>query len=191
MSAIQQQKEELRREILASRDTIPEEVWKRKSDQLVSQLMETDLFLKAQKIHCYVSMNQRREVNTHSFIKKLLAADKEVYVPVTNFEDGTLSHVRLHSFDDLSPNIWGVLEPTDAEKVHIDVFDLIIVPMVAADKQGNRLGYGKGFYDRFLSHTEGIKVGLVFERFVQKEIPTEDFDVKLDVLITNKGILKT
>ncbi|HAW79119.1 MAG TPA: hypothetical protein DCX27_05000 [Balneola sp.] len=68
--------------------------------------------------------------------------------------------------------------------------DIIIVPLLAADLHFNRLGYGKGFYDRFLENEKAIKVGVLFSEFILEEIPVEDFDEKLDILISEKKTLR-
>lgn len=68
---------------------------------------------------------------------------------------------------------------------------MIIIPMAAADRSGNRLGYGKGFYDRFLSESNAFKAGLVFSDFIFSEIPTESFDEKLDAIITENEVIYT
>lgn len=168
-----------------------EDVWREKSQLIVDHLEESSVFKQAERIHSYISMNQRNEVNTHFLIRELLEEGKEVIVPVTNFEDGMLSHVQLHDFDELQPNKWGLLEPPVTDTVEARSFDIILIPMAAADIKGNRLGYGKGFYDRFLSGCKGTKIGLLFHRFIQEEIPSEDFDVKMDMLISEKGVIHT
>ncbi len=80
-------------------------------------------------------------------------------------------------------------EPIKVKEIEISQIDLILVPMAAADRTGNRLGYGKGFYDRFLNKANAMKVGLVFSEFLYDEIPTESFDEKLDIIVTDKEVI--
>lgn len=186
---ISDQKSELRTRLLFQRKSMSDEVWEFKSDQIIGNLNKLNEFKKSQTIHCFVSMNDRKEVNTHDLIKELLSQNKEVIVPITDFETGELKNSKLKSLEELQPNKWGVLEPAILNSFRTKI-DIILVPLLAADKHFNRLGYGKGFYDRFLKSASVLKVGLVFEEFILSQIPIEDFDEKLDILITEKKILR-
>lgn len=189
MSASHPQKEIIRRRLLEQRKAISETAFRKASSEIISKLRQQSEYKKAKTIHCYVSINNRREVNTHGLIKKMLATDKDVVVPVTKIQEGTLSHIRLSSYDKLEENKWGVLEPTDGDQVSPDLLDLVIVPMVGGDEQCNRIGYGQGFYDRFLSDVDCPKIGLLFEKNVVKELPTEDYDIPLDKILTEARII--
>lgn len=183
-------KHQLRKQLLDRRSSISEQEYLEKSDQIISRLKKLTIFQNAHNFHCYVSLNERREVNTQPLIKELLNAGKRVVVPVTNIDSGTLTHVALTDFDDLEPNKWGVLEPPEtAREVNIGILDLVIVPMVGGDRQKNRIGYGKGFYDRFLQQTDCVKVGLLFEQCMVDHLPVEPFDVPCTLLITEEQIV--
>ena len=146
-------------------------------------------------IHCYISMSEKREASTDDLIDWLLKNHYIVSVPVVNFKENSLEHYQIAPGFELKENKWGVKEPAPGsrfKKTEPPLFDIVIVPVVAADKEGTRLGYGKGFYDRFLSQTNALKTGLVFSDCVtDKELPSESFDVPLDFLITDKGIIQT
>ena len=187
MSSVSAQKALLRKEMMDRRQSLSEEEWQEKSQQIIETVLSSDEFKASDTIHCFISMNDRFEVNTHILIKELLAQDKTLIVPITNFTDGTLSHSVLNSFEDLSPNKWGVLEPKDLNPVNVNDIDLVLVPLLAADRAGNRLGYGKGFYDRFLSSISAPSFGLLFQKFILEKIPTDSFDKKLNGLISEKG----
>ena len=182
-------KRKLRQNLLRRRSSLPKDVFLQKSACIHSRLQSLSEYEKASVIHCYVSMNKRREVNTHPLIKQMLANGKKVVVPITQMETGTLTHVRLHSFDDLKENTWGVLEPVGGEQIEIDALELVIVPMAGGDRQKNRIGYGKGFYDRFLDEVECPTIGLTFEECMVEEIPTEPFDVPLGAVITENNTI--
>jgi len=184
-----QQKEELRQQLLDQRKAISEVEFKRASQQIIQRLRQQTEFEQAKTIHCYVSMNDRREVDTHAFLKEMIEEEKNVVVPVTNFQDGTLTHVALPSFDVLEANKWGVPEPNGGREVSPQKLELVIVPMVAGDERGNRIGYGEGFYDRFLSQVDCPKIGLIFEQNVIDQLPVEDFDVRLDKIITEARVI--
>ncbi len=187
--SVSEDKEALRTRLLRQRRSIPEPEYYGASADIIERLKDLEEYQQAKTIHCYVSMNKRHEVETQVLIKEMLSKGKKVVVPKTNMGDGTLSNFRLHSFDDLEENKWGVLETENGEEVKAEELDLVIVPMVGGDENGNRIGYGRGFYDRFLRNLECPKIGLLFEDNVLKKIPTEKFDVPLDKIITEKRII--
>lgn len=191
MSDIKTKKSELRKKILKEREQLDSQTWQSKSDLIIEKVHELEEFRKAHFIHVYVSMNERKEVSTDPLVEELLASDKNLVVPVTNFEDGTLIHSLLTDKNDLKQNKWGVKEPEIIKEIDVKKLDMIIIPMAAADRYGNRLGYGKGFYDRFLSESNAFKAGLVFSDFIFSEIPTESFDEKLDAIITENEVIYT
>ncbi|SMO34498.1 5-formyltetrahydrofolate cyclo-ligase [Gracilimonas mengyeensis] len=191
MNAVNKRKEELREEVLTRRSKLSEEEWQAKSEKIIQHFFSDDLYDMAKVVHCYVSMNERNEVCTDALITKMLEAGKRVVVPVTNFSNVLLHHIEIDSLDDLKSNKWGIREPDaeEEEEVPVEELDVVIIPMAAADRKGNRLGYGKGFYDRFLAKTNARKIGFVFKEFLFDEIPVEEYDVKLDVIITEDGPL--
>ncbi len=187
--SISEQKSALRKELLENRIGISTDVWKEKSDKVIVNLKSLSEYNNAECIHCYVSMDERREVHTHEFIQNALADGKRVIIPVTQFETNTLLHSEIKSLEELELNKWGVLEPKKSKETDL-IPDLILVPLLAADKNFNRLGYGKGFYDRFLNEADAVKAGLLFEDFIIDEVPVENFDEKLDILISEENIFR-
>ena len=185
-----EKKKNLRDELLERRKALSEERYRQLSAQIVNSLRTQPEFREATSVHCYISMNDRQEVDTHELVRNMLSMGKGVVVPVTNFSEGTLRHFRLHSFGDLEPNKWGVLEPNEGEEVSPDELEVVIVPMVGGDEQCNRIGYGKGFYDRFLEKVSCPKIGLTFDRNVIEEIPVEHFDVPMDKIITDRRVIQ-
>lgn len=146
-------------------------------------------FKEAEVIHIYASMSERNEVDTFSIMDYALKKNKRVFVPVM-MEAGKLKHCEIDSTSSLKKNSWGVPEPVDQNLLDEINPDLSFIPMVAGDLQKNRLGYGKGYYDRFLASTNTVKAGLLFEKQLSDEsIPVDSYDVSLDILITEKRIL--
>lgn len=189
MNAVRFLKAELRKKILDERRAIPVDEWLSKSDKICEQFLNWDLYKNADLVHCYVSINERKEVNTLPLLRKMLKDGKKTATSITRFEELQLEHSLIESPDDLVPNKWGIPEPKTIIPVEIKELDVIIIPMAAADRKGNRLGYGKGFYDRFLAKTRAVKVGFIFSDFVLDEIPAESFDIRMDYLVTEKDIL--
>lgn len=187
--SIAREKEQIRQQLLERRRKMPRRVFLRKSAAICEQLQTLPQYAGSRMIHCYISLNERREVNTRPLIKSMLDSGKRVVVPVTQMKTGTLRHVEISSFDDLEENRWGVLEPHRGRDIAVGKLDLVIVPMVGGDLEKNRIGYGKGFYDRFLQHAECDTIGLLFECCLLEAIPTEPFDVPLSQCITEDRIL--
>lgn len=188
--SIHDQKEKLREQLLQKRKAIPDSYYTEASEDIIAHLQTLPAFRQSRTVHSYVSIRGNNEVDTHDFLRWMLATNKRVIVPVTEFEKTELRHVELNSFEELTSNKWGVPEPDDGREVPLAELDLVIVPMVGADLYCNRLGYGKGFYDRFLSNVNCPAVGLCFEDCVVDKIPTEPFDVKLSAVVTEERILR-
>lgn len=188
--SMQESKEEIRARLRSRRAGIQESDFYSLSAKIISTLRQQPEYQSAHTAHCYVSMNDRREVNTHPLIRSMLIEEgKDVVVPATHFKKKTLSHFTLSSFDDLAPNKWGVLEPEDGEMRAPSEFELVIVPMVGGDEQGQRVGYGGGYYDRFLKKVQCSAIGLCFEQNIVSSLPAENYDVPLDKIITEKRII--
>lgn len=183
------QKQKLRKMLLKRRKNITGSEYFQKSKQICNRLLQIPEFKQAAVIHCYISINERKEVNTHPLIKKILKKDKQVIVPLTKMETGTLCNVQLKNFDELKINKWGILEPEIGPEIAASTIDFVVVPMVGGDSNKNRIGYGKGFYDRFLPQTNCPKIGLIFENCLVKEVPAESFDVPLDKFVMESRII--
>ena len=97
---------------------------------------------------------------------------------------------ELNNISDLHENSFGMFEPADSKKVDSEKIDVFVVPGIAFDKKGHRIGWGKGFYDKFFgaNKTKGKKIGLAFDFQIVEKIPFEQFDVKMDLIVTEKRI---
>lgn len=182
-------KEEIRGNLRSSRKGIPQSIFLQYSKTIIDHFYDQEEYQNANTIHCYVSMNERREVNTQPLIREMLSNNKGVVVPVTQFEDQSLQHIKLNAFSDLETNKWGVLEPRRGEEYQTSDIDLVIVPMVGGDEHAHRIGYGGGFYDRFLQNIRVRTIGFCFEQNIVSSLPTEPFDVPLDKIITEERII--
>lgn len=148
-----------------------------------SFLMMNDLlsFLKEYNdIALFASLNT--EIDTFPLIAELLKQGKNVYLPKTNKDD-----IEFYKVSDLSTLIiskdkYKVREPSDGKVINPNTFDIIICPGVAFDKNNNRLGHGKGYYDRYLSRCSIYKVGICYKEQLLDELPTNEFDVKMDLV---------
>ncbi len=141
---------------------------------------------KAESILLYYP--HKNEVDTLPIISDLLKEGKIVLLPKVQGKD--IIPIQIKDLSNLKEGYAGIKEP-EGNPVSVDSIDVIIVPGVAFDKKGHRLGYGKGFYDRFLKKTKGLKIGLAYDFQVIEELPSEEHDVPLDLIITPTQIIHT
>jgi len=140
--------------------------------------------------HIFLSIPEKGEINTEYLLHILQGKDKNLIVPKTNLETQTLSHYLLTDNTTLKENKWGIPEPVDGIPFPEGKIEIAFVPLLAFDKKGNRVGYGKGFYDKFLSLTneKTLKIGLSFFEAEENEIPIEVTDVPLNFCVTPEKI---
>lgn len=129
----------------------------------------------------------KNEVNTLNIINRLLSEGKTVLLP--KVEGKHLLPIKITDINSVSTGYAGIKEP-EGEVYQGDI-DVIVVPAVAFDEKGYRLGYGKGFYDRFLNKQKALKIGLAYDFQVLNDIPKELHDVPVDIIITPTKIIKT
>lgn len=185
-TSLPEPKPDVRSRHLAIRRSLQSEERKRLSKRITDQILKTDEFRSADVIHSYAAIEKNREVATSGIISNCLKYGKKVIVPKME-SNGKLSHHNIKSLDSLKTNAWGVPEPEFENETSLHDGILILVPMVASDFQLNRLGYGKGYYDRFLSKVHAIKMGLCYSfNLSWNTLPTENFDVKMDIVVTDR-----
>ena len=174
-------KAEIRKQKLKERKNVTER--DKKDKKIISRLIQQDFYEKAKTIMTYISYNG--EVDTKELIKKMLLDKKTLCAPkcVTECDIKAMSFC---DFSELSVGAYGILEPSGKEITDID---LIIVPGVAFSERLHRIGYGAGYYDRFLEKNSAVTVGLFYE--MQKADFKEDTkDLALDYIITEENIYK-
>jgi 5-formyltetrahydrofolate cyclo-ligase len=139
-----------------------------------------------------VYVSKPLEVDTHQLIGHLLSRHRQIVVPVIEQETRTLRLSYLSAATDLVGSTFGVPEPVGREQP-ADPYEVrtVIVPMLGFDRQGHRLGYGAGYYDRFLSvHPHLLKIGLAFSCLETAEVPVDAMDISMDLIITEQGIIR-
>ncbi|MDI3480365.1 MAG: 5-formyltetrahydrofolate cyclo-ligase [Tepidanaerobacteraceae bacterium] len=180
-------KKELRSTFLRARSKLAAEDVMEKSGKIMSRLFSLEEFHRANTIMFYV--DAKNEVKTGDAITKTLAEGKRVAVPKVKKGFGLLA-VEIKGLDDLLPGAFGIPEPPGDKGISPEEIDLVVVPGVAFDKNGNRMGYGAGYYDSFLPklRPEVKKIAVAFEMQVTDNLPTEEHDVKMDMLITENAL---
>lgn len=159
-----------------------------KSKKILERLLKEPCFLQAETLYCYVSYNQ--EVMTKPLISRALAMGKKVAVPKVIGEE--MEFIYLNSLDELARGYQGIEEPTGATVAKEDNV-LMILPGLAFDKRGNRVGYGGGFYDRYLNRNQNnnyLKVAVGFDFQVMEHLEMEECDEPVDIILTEERRLE-
>lgn len=187
-------KSELRKNVLKDRGALSPAEVAAKSARIIERLLGMDEYRRASTIMVYIDF--RNEVQTGELVQRAMAAGKRVAVPVTDIAGRRLTPSLLADFPgDLHPGAWGILEPKPEclRPLAPEELDLVVVPGVAFDEQGNRLGYGGGFYDRFLPRTrpDTVYVALAFEVQVRPDVYPGPHDVPVHYLLTEDRLIKT
>lgn len=188
---VMRMKDRLRKNIEKKRNTLSTSEVLEKSSRIKKRIFEIKLFRDAQTILFYVSYGN--EVHTHDMIKESISMGKTVVVPKSVTKDHTLILSRLTNWNDLKVGAYNILEPKkeSIKEVDIESIDLIIVPGIVFDIHRNRIGHGKGYYDRLLKDSRNIpSIGLAFEFQMIDNIESEKHDEKIDVIITEDRLMK-
>ena len=148
----------------------------------VLSLSETE---NAKTVFCYVSFGT--EAATHELIHSLLHEGKRVCVPKT-YQSGRMDAVEIDGLGRLKQGSLGVMEPEDGKIVEKSDIDIVIIPALCYDKLGYRLGYGKGFYDRYLEDFRGIKLGICPDECLVSDVHHDAHDVKADIIVTQSEV---
>lgn len=151
--------------------------------EVFHRLEKTAAFILAERILMYHSLPD--ELSTHAFLSKW-ASKKRFYLPRVN---GVSLDILPYDESRLELGSFHIEEPTGNDVVNIDEIELVVVPAMAYDRKGRRLGRGKGFYDRLLSSSKATKVGVGYEFQLVEEIPTEPHDINMDIVITQQATI--
>ncbi len=193
ISQLMKSKKQIRVEIKERRSALSRKHIQEKSIEIANQCLKLDIW-NFQNYHLFLNIEQQKEVDTQFLLQILQGRDKNVIVSRSNFEDFTLNHFLLTDQTSLKINKYGIPEPSGEGDIQIleSQIDVVFVPLLGADLLGNRVGYGKGFYDRFLDkcRPETIKIGLNFFELLPDLIEADENDQRLDFLITPENILK-
>jgi len=183
-------KKKIRAQLLRRRDDIDPKEQIKKNASIRKRLYASDDFRKAKRILFYASF--RSEAATIQCIKHALKLKKTVMLPLVDRKKKTLRIFQIKKISDLSSGFMGIPEPAahKSNERRLNDLDIAIIPGAGFDPEGNRLGYGAGYYDKLLSGVRGqglpILIALAFEEQIVPGIPSEDHDVKMDKIITDK-----
>lgn len=159
------------------------------SQRVFKQLDKLNIW-KLKHYHIFISILKYNELDTSSIINKLKSEQKIIIVP--KISNNELVHIAINDETEFGLNQFGIKEPNDGNHFIIENLDIIFIPLLAFDIKGHRVGYGKGYYDRFLKLTNNstLKIGLSFFDPINKILDIDDNDVKLDYCVTPKQVHK-
>ncbi|NTU68234.1 MAG: 5-formyltetrahydrofolate cyclo-ligase [Chlorobiaceae bacterium] len=182
----------IRRELLRRRRALGMGEWRQKSSAIEAVVKDLPVLRSTSKVHCYVSMEAEREVSTTGLLEWLASERKMVYMPY--IDHGRMVAAKYlpgqrFSFPGNAPPVPDPLVTSDEAG-----FDLVIVPLAGTDRLGRRIGYGKGWYDRFFERLASLgehplRIGLAFGFQVLDVVPCEPWDQHLDMVVTETGII--
>jgi len=179
-------KHQLKDSILEKRNSLPEKEILEKSVLIKNKLSNFEPYKKSKTAMFFVSF--KSEVSTHKMIKESLK-NKTVVVPKVVHHE--IEPSVIIDFENLIPGKFGILEPIETMRIAFKNIDIILVPGIAFDKEGHRIGYGFGYYDKFLAKvTKAVKIGLCFDFQVVDKIPRETHDVPVDFVVTEKRVVE-
>ena len=180
------QKESLRNLLLEKRDNTSFDLMKIVSGKIQKKLKKIFAFKNAQKIGVYYPIGS--EVFTQDIIQELISQGKEVFLPKVVGEK--MEFRKIEDFSSLEQGNFDIMEPKDGCPTDNNL-DVILVPTVGISPSGVRLGYGHGFYDKFLAENKTTTISLTYEKQIIKNIPKSDHDVLIDWIVTEDQVLQT
>ncbi|WP_075341640.1 5-formyltetrahydrofolate cyclo-ligase [Tenacibaculum agarivorans] len=154
-------------------------------ERIYAQIFKHD-FSTVQNIHIFLTIEKQKEINTYPIIAFLRSKNKNIIISKSDFTTSTLTHFLFENDTKLNVSKYGIPEPEEAKEINVKDIDLVFVPLLISDEKKYRVGYGKGFYDRFLSACKPSvqTIGLNFFTPIISISDTNEFDVPLDVVIT-------
>lgn len=178
-------KKELRKKYKTLRKNLSEDTIEEWSLQIANQLIRLDIWQHS-FYHLFLPIESQKEVNTEYILQVLAGKDKNIVLSKSDFSTREMTHFLLTDNTTIKKNAYDIPEPIDGLEVPVSKIDVVFVPLLAFDEKGNRVGYGKGFYDKFLAECkpEILKIGVSFfepENIIPDVLNT---DIQLDLCIT-------
>lgn len=170
--------------MLDARDELSLDFIKIASNRIRDNLRKIDFYRKAESIGVYYSIGS--EVQTHDLIQEYFNHGKEFALP--RVEKNDIIFKKISSLKDLEPGSFGVLEPKEKCET-VKNLDVVLVPSIALTHEGYRLGYGFGFYDRYLHGKKSKKIGLSYAKNILKTFPHDNHDVRMDCIATEDKVI--
>ena len=186
-------KAELRKIYIARQKTLSPSERFEKSRLIAERFFQSFDLRKVRFLHCFLSIKKFNEIDTGLIFQRIEREFPNIktYVPRVNFQSGEIENLRYTPETRLVENQWNIHEPAHDEKIDAAEIDLVLVPLLCFDTRGFRVGYGKGFYDKFLKNCRAgcLKIGLSYFPPIARISDAQSFDVKLDFCVTPEETL--
>ena len=178
-------KAQLRKKYKVLRAALSEEQIENQSLAIANQLLKLNIW-GFEFYHIFLTIEEQKEIQTEYILNILSGKDKNIVVSKSDFEDYSMSHVLLTDSTKLRTNNYNIPEPVNGIPIEDSLIDVVFIPLLAFDTEGHRIGYGKGFYDRFLANCKPntLKIGLSFFEPETEEFQMNSNDIKLDYCVT-------
>lgn len=182
-------KDELRKKYRNLRKELTEDVINNLSLDIANKLLSLEIW-NYEFYHVFLSIANLKEINTDFILSILSGKDKNIVISKSDFETRTLQNFLLTDGTKIKLNKYNIPEPIDGIEINNSKIEVVFVPLLACDKKGNRIGYGKGFYDTFLANCkpETLKIGLSFYEVEEAVFPILESDIALDYCVTPQNI---
>ncbi|MBX2822555.1 MAG: 5-formyltetrahydrofolate cyclo-ligase [Rhodothermaceae bacterium] len=196
MTDLQSQKKALRQQLLLERRSMNELEYAQSCGTISNTLLTLPEIQQARCVHLFWPILKNKEFDTRELINELRQQGKQCVLPriisYTNTSEGghRMEHSPYTGETNLRANRWDVYEPVSTETVPIASFDLVIVPALAVDLLGIRLGYGKGYYDELLTEVACPTICPVFNAFLKDRLPSESHDIPVDIVVTEETVIR-
>ena len=177
--------------MIEKRDNIHKEEKAVMDKNIIFSLKEKEFYKNSKNIFIYLGFGS--EIDTMSYIQDFINDGKHIFIPRIDIKTKKMEAVEITSLDGLKENKYGILEPdNNKEEFYKNNLELIILPGVAFDHSGRRIGYGGGYYDRYLEDIDKriIKVSLIYDFQLLENVPAEEHDIKADYIITETMSIK-
>lgn len=186
---VREEKRALRRKFAAERQAISEKERLEKSKAICDNFLLSMAYDHSDTVLLYYSINS--EVDTQELIDRILASGKRLALPVCR-ENSQMIFRYIESRNDLTKGFFSALEP----KAGLEEFKearhaICVIPAISFDKEGYRIGYGKGYYDRYLTDPSIVKVGFIYDSLFVDKLPRGRFDLSCDLVVTERGVFNT
>ncbi len=181
-------KNNLREKLLEERKKQEKKDIVKKGNTIKDKLFALEEYKKAKTVMFFVSFG--KEVYTHNIVHEALN-DKTKRVVVPKVIDFEIVPCHIENCFGMQRSSYGIQEPIEVKKVSMREIDMILVPGIGFDKKGNRIGFGKGYYDNFLKNISALKIGLCMDFEIIDDIPADEWDVPVNIIISEKRIIRT
>jgi 5-formyltetrahydrofolate cyclo-ligase len=185
-------KKEIRSKYLELRLNLSANQYASFNQELVKHFFATTDLSVVKTLHAFLPILSKKEPDTWLIIDQLKKKIPDIKISIPRVENNALVNFYFEGESQLEKNEWNILEPKSGERTLTEEIDLVIVPLLAFDKNGNRVGYGKGFYDKFLKtcRKDCKKIGLSLFDPAPDLIPTDQYDIALDAVFTPRGVIQ-